>query len=164
MPKRGGKRVGSGRTPLPDNKKKIAKTIYISNALQREINHYSTQNSFSEKCIDLISEQILRRKRSKNNTVKFIDLFAGLGGIRIGFENAFRKKGYKPICVFSSEIKDYAIKAYKNYFNDDNIEGDITKISATEISVFKESLFAMMYRFRDSLLVIDLSSVRIFLV
>lgn len=136
MPKRGGKRVGSGRTPLPDNKKKIAKTIYISNALQREINHYSTQNSFSEKCIDLISEQILRRKRSKNNTVKFIDLFAGLGGIRIGFENAFRKKGYKPICVFSSEIKDYAIKAYKNYFNDDNIEGDITKISASDIDDF----------------------------
>ena len=29
----------------------------------------------------------------KNETVKFIDLFAGLGGIRLGFENAFRKTG-----------------------------------------------------------------------
>ena len=26
----------------------------------------------------------------KSNTVKFIDLFAGLGGIRLGFEKAFK--------------------------------------------------------------------------
>ncbi len=62
------------------------------------------------KCIDLISAQLERRKRSENREVKFIDLFAGLGGIRLGFENAFRNKGFIPKCVFSSEIKDYLPK------------------------------------------------------
>ena len=89
-----------------------------------------------QKCIDLISAQISRRKRTQDKTVKFIDLFAGLGGIRLGFENAFREKGFNPVCVFSSEIKDYAIKAYKNYFNDEEVAGDITQISATDIEDF----------------------------
>lgn len=136
MSQHGGKREGSGRTPLPENEKKIAKTIYFTPNLKRDIDQYAVGNSFSEKCIDLISMQIERRKRSTNKTIKFIDLFAGLGGIRIGFENAFRDKGYNPICVFSSEIKDYAIRAYKNYFNDDEIAGDITQISATDIDDF----------------------------
>ena len=49
--------------------------------------------------------------RDRTNTVKFIDLFAGLGGIRIGFESAFNKMGLKTQCVFTSE-KKHAIKAY----------------------------------------------------
>ncbi len=136
MSQRGGKRDGSGRTPLPINEKKIPKTIYITPSLQGDIDQYAFGKNFSEKCTDLISSQIARRKRGKNKTVKFIDLFAGLGGIRIGFENAFRKKGFDPICVFSSEIKDYAVKAYKNYFNDDYVAGDITKIPASDIEDF----------------------------
>ena len=112
MSQHGGKREGSGRTPLPEGEKKIAKTIYITPTLQSDIDEYAVGNSFSEKCIDLISAQIDRRKRAKDRTVKFIDLFAGLGGIRLGFENAFRGKGFDPVCVFSSEIKDYAIRAY----------------------------------------------------
>ncbi|MGN0840899.1 MAG: DNA (cytosine-5-)-methyltransferase [Candidatus Ornithospirochaeta sp.] len=136
MPQHGGKREGSGRTPLPESEKKIAKTIYITPTLQSDIDQFATGNSFSEKCIDLISAQISRRKRTQDKTVKFIDLFAGLGGIRIGFENAFREKGFNPVCVFSSEIKDYAIKAYKNYFNDEEVAGDITQISATDIEDF----------------------------
>ena len=136
MPEHGGKREGSGRTPLPESEKKIAKTIYITPTLQSDIDQFATGNSFSEKCIDLISAQISRRKRTQDKTVKFIDLFAGLGGIRLGFENAFREKGFNPVCVFSSEIKDYAIKAYKNYFNDEEVAGDITQISATDIEDF----------------------------
>lgn len=136
MPQHGGKREGSGRTPLPENIKKIPRTIYITPSLQTDIEQFATGTSFSEKCIDLISAQIARRKRAQNKTVRFIDLFAGLGGIRLGFENAFREKGFNPICVFSSEIKEYAIKAYKNYFNDDEVAGDITQISATDIEDF----------------------------
>lgn len=75
-------------------------------------------------------------KDKQDKTVKFIDLFAGLGGIRIGFESAFREKGFDPVCVFSSEIKEYAIKAYKNYFNDEEVAGDITQISAADIKDF----------------------------
>ncbi|KQL50902.1 modification methylase [Heyndrickxia shackletonii] len=83
-----------------------------------------------------MSTQLERRKRSENKEVKFIDLFAGLGGIRLGFENAFREKGFEPKCVFSSELKDYAIKAYKNYFKDTEVSGDITKIPAQNIEDF----------------------------
>ena len=75
---------------------------------------------------------------AKNNkrTVKFIDLFAGLGGLRLGFEDAFCEKGFVPKCVFSSEIKKYAVEAYKNYFKDTEVFGDITKISASDIKDF----------------------------
>ena len=132
----GGKREGSGRTPLPENQKKIAKTIYITPSQHDDIEKYAQGDSFSEKCIDLIGTQLERRKRNSNKEVKFIDLFAGLGGIRLGFETAFRKKGFETKCVFSSEIKDYAIKAYKNYYKDSKVAGDITKIPASDIEDF----------------------------
>ena len=136
MSQHGGKREGSGRTPLPENEKKIAKTIYVTPTQQKDIDQFAIGESFSEKCIDLINAQIARRKRQQNKTIKFIDLFAGLGGIRIGFERAFRENGFEPKCVFSSEIKNYAIKAYNKYFCDKKIYGDITKISSTEIEDF----------------------------
>lgn len=136
MPTHGGKREGSGRTPLPEDQKKVAKTIYISPALQSDIEQYAQGSNFSEKYADLLSTQIERRKRASDRTVKFIDLFAGLGGIRLGFETAFKKKGFNPVCVFSSEIKDYAIKAYKKYYKEEEIAGDITKIPASDIEDF----------------------------
>ncbi len=68
--------------------------------------------------------------------VRFIDLFAGLGGIRIGFQAAFRTKGIETKCVFSSEIKPYAIAAYKTYFDESSMAGDITKIKTNEIPDF----------------------------
>ncbi|EFF41842.1 DNA (cytosine-5-)-methyltransferase [Mycoplasmopsis alligatoris] len=72
----------------------------------------------------------------KNNKIKFIDLFAGLGGIRIGFEQALKDKKIKSECVFTSEIKKHAIKAYKNNFKDSNINGDISKIDLEKIPYF----------------------------
>jgi len=72
----------------------------------------------------------------KNKIIKFIDLFAGLGGIRIGFQQAANNCGYKTECVFSSEIKEYAIKMYKKYFNEETVYGDITKIKSEDIPDF----------------------------
>lgn len=132
----GGKREGSGRAPLPEDQKKFAKTIYITPTQHDDIEQYAQGDSFSEKCMDLISAQLERRKRTSNKEVKFIDLFAGLGGIRLGFEAAFRGKGFEPKCVFSSEIKEYAIKAYKKYYNDSEVAGDITQIPTHEIEDF----------------------------
>lgn len=105
----------------------------------RKFHHITRSNIY--KCADCGKEFSVRkgtifRKRTQDKTVKFIDLFAGLGGIRIGFESAFREKGFDPVCVFSSEIKEYAIKAYKNYFNDEEVAGDITQISAADIKDF----------------------------
>ncbi len=63
-----------------------------------------------------------------------IDLFAGIGGIRIGFEQAF-KESLK--CVFVSELDQFAQSTYKLNFKDDfSIQGDITEIKNNEIPDF----------------------------
>lgn len=64
----------------------------------------------------------------KNNTVKFIDLFAGLGGIRLGFEKAFKGVGMETECVMTSEIKPYAVKTLKHNFGHEFLAGDIFEI------------------------------------
>ncbi len=68
--------------------------------------------------------------------VKYIDLFAGLGGIRLGFSGGLKAQGIESRCVFSSEVKDHAIKAYNGYFGQETIHGDITKIESGEIPDF----------------------------
>jgi DNA (cytosine-5)-methyltransferase 1 len=71
-----------------------------------------------------------------NGKIKFIDLFAGLGGIRLGFCNGMKDAGFETECVFSSEIKSYAIKAYKGYYGEEDIYGDITQIDSDDIPDF----------------------------
>lgn len=72
----------------------------------------------------------------KTKTIKFIDLFAGLGGTRIGFQQACEELGVKSKCVFTSEIKEYAVEVYKHNFKNEPIAGDITKIDANAIPDF----------------------------
>ena len=68
------------------------------------------------------------------NKYKSIDLFAGIGGIRLGFENAF---GKQIETVFASEWDEYAQKTYRANFKDDfEIAGDITKIDENDIPQF----------------------------
>lgn len=63
-----------------------------------------------------------------------IDLFAGIGGIRKGFENAF---GEDISTVFVSEWDKFAQKTYTaNYKDDFEIAGDITKIDEKDIPEF----------------------------
>lgn len=65
---------------------------------------------------------------------KSIDLFAGIGGIRMGFDRAFKKNIET---VFVSEWDEYAQKTYKKNFHDDfEIAGDITKIDEKDIPAF----------------------------
>ena len=59
-------------------------------------------------------------------TIKIIDLFAGIGGIRLGVEQAAKAAGYKTKCVFTAEIKPHAIKVLKQNHPDEEITGDIT--------------------------------------
>lgn len=66
--------------------------------------------------------------------LKSIDLFAGIGGIRMGFDRAF---GDDIKTVFVSEWDEYAQKTYKANFQDDfDIAGDITKIDEKDIPTF----------------------------
>ena len=68
--------------------------------------------------------------------VRFIDLFAGIGGIRKGFETAFRKRGYATECVFTSEIKPHARKVLAGNNPGEEISGDITLVDESSIPDF----------------------------
>lgn len=68
--------------------------------------------------------------------LRFIDLFAGIGGIRKGLELAAEEAGYEPICVFTSEIKPYALEVLKQNHPTEDIVGDITKVEADTIPNF----------------------------
>jgi len=71
----------------------------------------------------------LKKITSSKSKIRFIDLFAGIGGIRLAFESAGCE------CVFTSEWDKYAQKTYAANFG--NVPfGDITKIDATEIPKF----------------------------
>ena len=71
-----------------------------------------------------------------SETIRFVDLFAGIGGIRKGFELACRDKGFRTECVFTSEIKPYAIKVLKQNHPNETINGDITQVEAASIPDF----------------------------
>jgi len=70
------------------------------------------------------------------NKIKFIDLFAGLGGIRIGFEQACNNMGIETECVLTSEIKPYAIKTLKHNYQHEYFVGDIFQLKNEDIPDF----------------------------
>lgn len=92
-------------------------------------------SDFSEKTVktkvvlnDLFSTNIEKGKVG-DKKFTFIDLFAGIGGIRIGFESVGGD------CVFTSEWDTAAQKTYQANFNEIPY-GDITKITPEEIPSF----------------------------
>lgn len=68
--------------------------------------------------------------------VRFIDLFAGIGGLRLGFEEAFKNAGLKTECVMTSEIKPHALKVLEANFSHDYFVGDISKVKNEKIPDF----------------------------
>lgn len=75
----------------------------------------------TSKVLKSILRQAFPIASSTKQTFRFIDLFAGIGGMRIGFQNA------GGVCVFSSEFDKHAQATYfKNY--GEIPFGDITKI------------------------------------
>lgn len=73
-----------------------------------------------------------------SNSIKIIDLFAGVGGIRLGFEKAASKLNKKVECVYTSEIDKYACESYSKNFPDDDHQplNDITKCSEKTLKDF----------------------------
>ena len=77
-------------------------------------------------------------KKKKKNQLKFIDLFAGIGGFHIAFKNAGSE------CVFASEWDKFARQTYEynfkkrspEIFETDNFAGDITKVNPKTIPDF----------------------------
>lgn len=58
---------------------------------------------------------------------RFIDLFAGIGGLRVGFEGIGGK------CVFTSEWDENAQRTYRANFGEHDIAGDIVAVAASRI-------------------------------
>lgn len=76
-----------------------------------------------------LSAQLKNQKThqpNENAKFKFIDLFAGIGGMRTAFERA------GGACVFTSEWDKYPAKIYEDNFGE-KPAGDITKIDAKDI-------------------------------
>lgn len=162
--KKGGARVGAGRKAVSSDKKKTPTQVYLTREIKEKLEKLGIDNcsNISQKCAHLIEkgiesmyeetmlfehiddleypsclqDQEIVDKEKQKGIVKFIDLFAGMGGLRIGFQQALEAQGLKGEAVFSSEIKKAAIEAYTNYFPGEKINGDITKIDAKDIPDF----------------------------
>lgn len=63
--------------------------------------------------------------------IKYIDLFSGVGGIRLGASQALENNGIDSKCVLSSEIDDKACQTYNLNFGE-TPQGDIRKIQDIE--------------------------------
>ncbi len=85
---------------------------------------------------DLVED--LPKSKKGNDTLRFIDLFAGIGGFHIAFHNAGAE------CVFVSEWDGPAQKTYRHnlykispdMFDSGNFIGDITKVNPKNIPDF----------------------------
>ncbi len=63
--------------------------------------------------------------------IKYIDLFAGVGGIRLGVSQALARNGIESECVLSSEINEKACETYQLNFGE-HPSGDVRLITEVE--------------------------------
>ena len=92
----------------------------IISILQKN-NLYNSKNQFSKDVRENVRFGSVRK-----SSFRFIDLFAGIGGMRLGFESCGGK------CVFSSEFEKNAQKTYEDNHGEYPF-GDITRISEKDI-------------------------------
>lgn len=92
---------------------------------------YQQMTKKNEKLTKVSNNSLFPSKKDKNKKAAFkmIDLFAGLGGIRLGFESIGGE------CVFTSEWDQPAQKTYHANFGEIPY-GDITKIEPQDIPSF----------------------------
>ncbi len=64
--------------------------------------------------------------------IRFIDLFCGIGGFRIAFEEACEEQDITAKCVFSSDIDKFAQDSYEANFGE-RPHGDITQVDEKDI-------------------------------
>lgn len=69
--------------------------------------------------------------------ITFIDLFAGIGGIRLGLERAAKSLNMETDCVLSCEIDKYAQSTYiKNFGETERLFPDVTKLREGDVPSF----------------------------
>ena len=98
----------------------------------RTIYRWENGDSKPDKLVKNMLRQVADAAKNVYNTnlhqFTFVDLFAGIGGLRAGFEAINGK------CIFTSEWNKFSRQTYlANFVSDHPIAGDITKIQASEI-------------------------------
>lgn len=106
--------------------------LRVDDELYNELNAYSLlaeqtmQDCVREAVAYYITDMRKKQQETKNGDFTFIDLFAGIGGMRIAFERA---GGH---CVYSNEWNKYSQQTYFANFGEQP-EGDITQVAASSI-------------------------------
>lgn len=122
--------IKTKRSRLNMTQKELADAIGMSKFGDRTIRRWEngyTEPSSLELCAILNFPEEVPFKNNSEAEYKMIDLFAGIGGTRMGFWQTGRVQS-----VFSSEIDKFAVKTYQANFGDIP-SGDITKIEAMDI-------------------------------
>lgn len=116
--------------------------INDDNWTREKINRWingKTKEKFSNNEYKQLSKLLPQAKLNAKSDFTFIDLFAGIGGIRKAFEDIGGK------CVLTSEWNKYAVKTYKaNYFNDEShvFNEDIRDITLSDnIDIDEETAY-----------------------
>lgn len=106
--------------------------IRVEDKLYDELNEYSVQNDQSlqdcarEAIANYVTSKKGKSKSDLNKKFTFIDLFAGIGGMRIAFDRA------GGLCVYSNEWNKYSQQTYFTNFGEQP-DGDITKVNENDI-------------------------------
>ena len=107
--------------------------LRVDDSLYNELNSYSamTEQTIQDCVREAVAYYVsdIKKKTEKSETddsFRFIDLFAGIGGMRIAYERAGGK------CVYSSEWNKYSQQTYFANFGEQP-EGDITQVEAEDI-------------------------------
>ena len=106
--------------------------IRVEDELYDKLNAYSLQSEQSmQDCVReavayYVTDMKRRQKDISNKQFSFIDLFAGIGGMRIAFDRA---GGH---CVYSNEWNKYSQQTYFANFGEQP-DGDITKVNEKDI-------------------------------
>lgn len=105
--------------------------IRLSDAEMDALDQYVKESGLLQQdvVVAAIRQLINQRNREKNKRkckFTFIDLFAGIGGMRLAYESIGGK------CVYSSEWDRYCQQTYFANFGDQP-EGDITKVNENDI-------------------------------
>lgn len=107
--------------------------LRVDDSLYEKLNTYAvTTEQTMQDCVrEAVAYYVsdIRKKAEKavsDDTLRFIDLFAGIGGMRIAFERAGGK------CIYSSEWNKYSQQTYFANFGEQP-EGDITHVQAADI-------------------------------
>lgn len=106
--------------------------LRVDDTLYEELNTYSVETEQSmQACVrEAVAYYITDKKKKQIPVLKsqftFIDLFAGIGGMRLAYENVGGR------CVYSNEWNKYSQQTYYANFGEQP-EGDITKVDAKTI-------------------------------